>query len=76
MSKERVKEILDRVLTWSSERQEDAARVLALMEAQDGSDYRLTDEQVQEVERRQRDKNSRKLTLDELNERLDRLLDE
>ena len=76
MGKEQVKEILDRVLTWPSERQEDAARVLALMEAQDDNSYRLTDEQVQEVERRQRDGGSRRLTLSEFNARLDRLLDE
>ena len=31
MSKEQVKDILERVLTWPSERQEDAAKVLMLM---------------------------------------------
>jgi hypothetical protein len=45
MTKEQVKAVLDRVLTWPNERQEDAAKVLALMEAQDASAYRLTDEQ-------------------------------
>jgi DNA-binding PadR family transcriptional regulator len=55
MTKEQVKEILDRVLTWPPERQEDAARVLSQMEEQDASTYRLTDEQVQEVERRRAD---------------------
>jgi len=33
MSKEQVKAVLDRVLTWPSERQEDAAKLLMLMES-------------------------------------------
>ena len=52
MTKEQVKEILDRVLTWPPKRQEDAARVLTEMEQQDASPHRLTDEQVKEIERR------------------------
>ena len=52
MTKERVKEILDRVLTWPPQRQADAAEVLTLMEEQDKSDLRLTDEQAAEVRRR------------------------
>jgi hypothetical protein len=55
MTKEQVREILDRVLTWPPERQEDAARVLSQMEEQDASPYRLSDEQVKEVERRRAD---------------------
>ena len=74
MSKEQVKAVLDRVLTWPSERQEDAAKVLILMEAQDESVYRLTDEQAEEVRRRRADPAARKLTLDEFNERLDHRL--
>jgi hypothetical protein len=73
MSREQVKIVLDRVLTWPAERQEDAAKVLSLMEAQDDSAYRLTDEQVAEVERRQADKTAKRLTLDEFNARLRRL---
>jgi hypothetical protein len=49
MTKEQVKEILDRVLTWPPARQEDAARVLSEMEEQDKSTLRLTDEQAAEV---------------------------
>ncbi len=52
MTKEQVKEILDRVLTWPPERQADIAHTVELMEAQDGSDVRLTDEQLAEVRRR------------------------
>jgi hypothetical protein len=55
MTKEQVKEILDRVLTWPPKRQEDAARVLSEMEAQDTSSYHLTDEQVEEGRRRRQD---------------------
>jgi hypothetical protein len=70
MSREQVKAVLDRVLTWPIERQEDAAKVLMLMESSDESVYRLTDEQVAEVKRRRADPNARKLTLDEFKERL------
>ena len=76
MSKEQVKAVLDRVLTWPSERQEDAAKLLMLMESQDESIYRLTDEQVDEVRRRRADPSARKLTLDEFKERLSRRLGE
>jgi hypothetical protein len=59
MSKEQVKAILDRVLTWPIERQEDAAKVLMLMESADENVYRLTDEQVAEVGRRRADRTRR-----------------
>jgi hypothetical protein len=52
MTKNQVKDILDRVLTWPTERQEDVAHVVELMEEQDKSDLRLTDAQVAEVRRR------------------------
>ena len=76
MSKEQVKAVLDRVLTWPNDRQEDAAKLLLLMDSQDQSDYRLTDDQVEEVRRRQADPNPRTLTLEEFKERLSRRLGE
>jgi hypothetical protein len=52
MTKNQVKDILDRVLTWPTERQEDVAHIVELMEEQDKSGLRLTDAQVAEVRRR------------------------
>jgi len=72
MTKDQVKEILDRVLTWTPERQSDAAEVLALMEAQDRSGYHLTDEQAAEVRRRLAKKNPTYIPLDEARARLRR----
>jgi hypothetical protein len=76
MTKEQVKAILDRVLEWPSERQEDAAKVLMLMESQNENAYRLTDEQVEEVQRRRADLDARRLTLEEFKERLRQRLGE
>jgi hypothetical protein len=52
MTRAQVKEILDRVLTWPPERQEDAARVLMEMEEQDSNSLRLSTKQVAEVRQR------------------------
>jgi len=52
MTKEQVKAILERVLTWPPERQEEIARMLLAIEEQDNSPYRLSDEQADEVRRR------------------------
>jgi hypothetical protein len=70
MTRDRVKEILDRVSTWPAERQADVAHVVEIMEEQDKSKVRLTDEQVAEVRRRIVEKNPKTLTLAEFNERL------
>jgi hypothetical protein len=40
MTREQVKEILDRVLSWPSARQADVARIVKVMEAQDKSPLR------------------------------------
>ena len=52
MTKDQLKAVLDRVLTWPQQRQQDAAEMLTLMEEQDSSTLRLTDEQAAEVRRR------------------------
>jgi hypothetical protein len=72
MTRDQVKEILDRVLTWPAERQADVARVVELMEEQDASPYRLSDGQVAEVERRLAEPNPKFLTLEEVRERFAR----
>jgi hypothetical protein len=66
MTKDQVKEILERVLTWPPERQTDAAEVLALMEEQDKSSYQLTDEQAAEVRRRFAKENPKYVSLSEV----------
>jgi hypothetical protein len=72
MTRDQVKEILDRVLSWPAERQADVARVVELMEAQDASPYHLTDDQVAEVKRRLAEPNPKFLTLEEVRERFER----
>jgi DNA-binding PadR family transcriptional regulator len=72
MTKDQVKEILDRVLTWPPERQEDAVEILMSIEAQDKSGYQLTDEQLAELRRRRAEKDPKTLTLAEFDERLRR----
>jgi hypothetical protein len=52
MTKEQVKEILNRVLTWPPERQAEIAHAVELMEQQDKSELQLSDEQLAEVRRR------------------------
>lgn len=74
MSKERVKAVLDRVLTWPDERQEDAVALLEMMEAQDRSPFRLTDEQAEEVRRRMTDPERKLVSDDEARERIGRLV--
>jgi hypothetical protein len=72
MTKEQVKAILDRVLTWPADRQADVARVVELMEEQDNSALQLSDEQLAEVRRRRAEEKPRRVTLAEFNERLRR----
>jgi hypothetical protein len=69
MKKEHIKAVLDRVLTWPAERQEEAVRVLAEMEAQDRSNLQLSEEQIAEVERRLAEPDPKFLTLEEVRAR-------
>ncbi|HSB57998.1 MAG TPA: hypothetical protein VLD66_00185 [Methyloceanibacter sp.] len=72
MTKEQVRQILDRVRTWPAERQADLAEVARLMESQDKSAIGLSAEQVDEVHRRLAEPSPRTTTLAEFNERLRR----
>jgi hypothetical protein len=69
MTKEQVKQILDRVLTWPPERQADVVHMVELMEEQDNSALRLSDEQVAEVRRRRAKKNPKYVPLAEARKR-------
>jgi hypothetical protein len=69
MTRDQVKEILDRVLAWPTERQADVAHMVEMMEAQDNSGLRLSDEQVVEVKRRVADPNPTFLALEQVRER-------
>ena len=73
MTREQVKAILERVLTWPRQRQEDAAELLQLIEQHDGSPHRLSQEQEAEVRRRMAETEAPSLTLAELDKRLSRL---
>ena len=75
MTRQQVKEILDRVLTWPPERQADLAEVARLMEAQDSSGLKLDEEQAAEVRRRLAETNPKTLSLAEFNEHLRRRYD-
>jgi predicted transcriptional regulator len=45
MTKDQVKEILERVLTWPPKRQEDAAQMLIALEAREGELYHPDDDE-------------------------------
>jgi hypothetical protein len=72
MTRDRVKKILDRVLTWPPQRQADLAHIAELMEEQDNSPLRLSEEQAAEVRHRLAEPAPETLTLGEFNERLKR----
>lgn len=57
MTRNQVKEILDRVLTWPEQRQEDIVHIVEYIEEQDRSDLQLSAEQAAEVRRRLADPN-------------------
>ena len=73
MTREQVRAILERVLTWPRQRQEDAAELLQLIEQHDGSPHRLSQEHEAEVRRRMAETEAPSLTLAELDKRLSRL---
>jgi hypothetical protein len=50
MTKDQVKEVLDRVLTWPLERQEDAAQLLLELEAREGELYHPSDDEWAAIE--------------------------
>jgi hypothetical protein len=66
MTREQVKAILDRVLTWPPERQADVARVVEIMEEQDKSELRLSDAQAAEVRRRLADPSPKTIPAEEV----------
>jgi hypothetical protein len=69
MTKEQVKQALDRVLTWPPERQADVVHMVEVMERLDQSALRLNDEQLAEVRRRRAKTNPTYVTLDKARER-------
>jgi predicted transcriptional regulator len=50
MTQDEVKGILDRVLTWPQERQQDAAELLLALEAREGKFYHPDDEEWAAIE--------------------------
>jgi hypothetical protein len=70
MTTKALKEAIERVERWPQQRQDDAARMLLEMEAQDAAGYQLTDEQAAEVQRRLVDPTPRFITLAEARARL------
>jgi hypothetical protein len=66
MTRDQVKAVLDRVLTWPPERQEDAVEILRAVEEQDASDLRLSDDQLAEVRRRRAKSDPGRIPFDEV----------
>lgn len=52
MTRDDVKAVLKRVLTWAPERQQEAIEILTAIEVSDSSQVQLTDDQLEEVRRR------------------------
>jgi hypothetical protein len=69
MTKDEVKAVLDRVLTWPPKRQADAVEILKAVEEQDRSDLHLSDEQLAEVRRRRARNDSNRIPFEEVFER-------
>jgi hypothetical protein len=65
MTREQVKEIVDRVLSWPEEDQEELAEIAREIEERRAGIYRLTDEERRAVERGLADMHQRKFARDE-----------
>jgi predicted transcriptional regulator len=50
MTKEQIKAIFDRALTWPAERQEEAAEMLLLLEGQEGEVYHPSDDEWEAIQ--------------------------
>jgi uncharacterized protein (UPF0248 family) len=72
MTKQEVKEVLDRVLKWPAKRQKDAVSILTSMEQEDAGSYHLTDAQVAEVRRRLAKKNVKYIPIERAFERFNK----
>jgi hypothetical protein len=70
MTKDHVEQVLERVRNWPAERQADLAHIAELMEEQDSSPVRLSDEQAAEVRARIADPKRTTIPLAEFNRRL------
>ena len=66
MTRDQVKAVLDRVLTWPPERQEDIVEILKAVEEQDASELRLSAEQLPEVRRQQERNDPNRVPFDEV----------
>jgi hypothetical protein len=67
MTKDQIQRALDRVRDWPDARQADLAEIVELMEQQDSSPVRLTEEQAAEVRRRMADPNPQTSSLADFN---------
>ncbi len=67
MTKDQVKQVLDRVLTWPQERQEDAAQMLLALQAREGEFYHPDDDEWAAIEEGfAQDKRGEAVSADEL----------
>jgi hypothetical protein len=66
MTRDQVKAVLDRVLTWRPERQEDVVEILKAVEEQDASELHLSAEQLAEVRRRRANSDPNRVPFDEV----------
>jgi hypothetical protein len=72
MTRDQVRAILDRVMSWPVARQADVARIVEVMEEQDSSPLRMSDEDAAEVRRRLAEREPKRISFSEFSERLRR----